>query len=519
MNLRGYQVEALEAIEQSFVEKNKTLLVMATGGGKTIIFAHLAKHFADQGKRTLIIAHREELLTQAIDKIYTATGLRADLEKADYKASLKSPVVVASVQTLMARADRWPADHFGLVVIDEAHHMLAKSYLSTVGRFDPHAKVLGVTATPDRGDKKNLGKYFEEIAYEIGLPRLIREKFLSRITVKRLGLKIDLRAVRKTAGDYNEKDLGDAIEPHLKDVAATIAAEAWDRKLIVFLPLVSLAREFSELLNGHGITAMSVAGVDSAGYRHRALSWFDKEAGPGSALCNAMLLTEGFDQPDVDAIVCLRPTQIRSLFAQMVGRGTRVHPGKEDLLLLDFMFQTSEHNLVSVARLVCDRESDVDKMEKMIGGRKDVDILEAAEEIDEAHKRDVEEERLRRVKERLISARTRPKGTYDAMELFLCMGEDELNDYEPVLEWHYKPVTEGQATALLRAGFDPETITCRGHASKILDRLAIRRAHGLATPKQVKQLKKFGHPAPDKASFSDAGAFLDQVFGKRTVNH
>ena len=187
--------------------------------GKTILFAKLAEHY--QPRRTLVLAHREELINQAVDKIRKATGLVADVEMGDSHASLDAPVVVGSVQTLMreSRRNRFPRDHFGLVVVDEAHHVLAESYLSVMRHYDQYAFVLGVSATPDRGDKKNLGRYFQNIAYEISLLDLIKRQWLSPIRVKTVPLGLDLSGVRTTAGDFNPDDLAHAIEPYLGRIA------------------------------------------------------------------------------------------------------------------------------------------------------------------------------------------------------------------------------------------------------------------------------------------------------------
>lgn len=501
MKLRDYQQEALAAIHEGFKSRNRLLAVLPTGAGKTILFAHIAASHTPH--RTLVLAHREELLTQAIDKIHRATGLVAEMEKASHHASMSAQVVVASVQTMMSRKDRWPKDHFGLVVVDEAHHVLSDSYQSVVSHFHNNAKILGVTATPDRGDKRNLGAYFEEIAYEVGLARLVRDGYLSRIKVKKLPVTVDLRTVAKVAGDYKVSDLGEALSPRLWDVAKAIAAETRDRKTIVFLPLVEMARDFSGMLNKCGITSKAVAGVDSTDDRHGALAWF-ANAPKGTALCNAMLLTEGFDQPDVDCIAILRPTQVRALFAQMVGRGTRIHSGKEDLLLLDFLWQTDQHKLITISRLIAKSPDDVPGIEAAI---------EAGDEVFQSAE-DVETQRLKKLLKTLDAVKERPAQTYDAVEMAYALDDEELLTYEPTMEWHHKEVSEAQNNILIRAGFDPGSVTCRGHASKILDKLAIRRAANLATPKQVRMLKRFGHPSPQTATFTQASAFITQKFGR-----
>jgi superfamily II DNA or RNA helicase len=504
MDLRDYQQEAIDAILHGFRDHQRLLAVLPTGAGKTILFAHLAAR--RQPGRTLVLAHREELLTQAVDKIHRATGLRADIEKAEQRAALDAPVVVASVQTMIGRAARWPADHFDLVVVDEAHHALADSYQGVLSRFDQHAKVLGVTATPDRGDKRNLGKYFEEIAFEVGLLRLINDGYLSRIMIKRLPVGIDLRQVRRTAGDYAASGIDEALAPKLEDVADAIAAEAFDRKTIVFLPLVATARQFAEMLARRGVDARAVAGEDRPEARSGALQWF-AQAGPGSALCNAMLLTEGFDQPDVDCVVCLRPTQVRALFVQMVGRGTRVHPGKENLLLLDFLWQTEEYKLVSPARLFSGNAEEVAAVERRITEGEEVDLMDEV--------RDVEAERMEALRGRLKAARRKVPGTWDAMDLLFQLNEEELAAYEPTMEWHEREISPAQAQALIKAGFDPGSVTCRGHASKILDLLARRRGNNLATPKQVRLLRRLGHPSPTMASFAEASTWISTQLAAR----
>jgi superfamily II DNA or RNA helicase len=509
MKLREYQAEALEKIMSGFGDRQKLLAVMPTGSGKTILFAHLARAF--QPRRTLVLAHREELIDQAVDKIWRSTGIAAEVEMAEDRASLEAPVVVASVQTMIRRAGRWPADHFGLVVVDEAHHTLADSYLNTLERFDS-AKILGVTATPDRGDKKRLGKFYEDVAAEVGLVRLITEGWLSRIKVRRIPVEIDLRGLRRLAGDFAAEDLAHAIAPGLHDVAMAMSSECWDRKTIVFLPLVKIAREFAALLREGGLEAHAVAGEDPSDYRSRTLDWFSK-APAGSVLCNAMLLTEGYDQPDVDAIVCLRPTQIRSLWAQMVGRGTRIHPGKEDLLLLDLLWQTDQHNLVTPASLFAGNEEDARAIDLALiangadGSTEDVDLLETA--------RDVEAERMEKLRERLEKNRKKAPGTYDMMEFLVALDALELAEYEPVTEWQEKEVTGPQLALLAKWGFDHQGITCRGHASAIIGTIIERNKAGLATPKQVRKLKQWRHPNPTGATRGEAGQFIGETIARR----
>lgn len=508
MPLRKYQLEAKDQTIVGFEESGKGLVVIPTGGGKTILFAHLAQHW--QPKRTLILAHREELLQQAVEKIEAATGMWAEIEKAERKASFDAPVVVASVQTLARRADRWPQDHFGLVVVDEAHHVLADSYLNVLRHFDGHAKVLGVTATPDRGDKKNLGKYFERVFFEVTLARLIKDGFLSPLVVKMLPVKIDLSGVKSVAGDYSADEVGARIEPWLERVAVEMGHECWDRKSIVFLPLVKTAERMTKLLNERGIECRSVSGYDD--HRAETLRWFAK-AGPGSAICNSMLLTEGFDQPDVDCIVNLRPTKVRALYAQMVGRGTRLSPGKANCLLLDFLWQSEKLSLVSAAHLFASNDDAAKDAQAQFvasldaGGGGEMDVMQICETV--------EEQRMKKVIAALKENRKRPAGTHDAVAMCMSIGAADLMRYEPSSEREAKPATKGQLAHLQSVGIDPGSITCFGQASAMLDRLAVRKMEGYASPKQVRLLEKLGHPDAGSMGFAQAQALIGDFMASR----
>lgn len=502
MILRPYQDEAKDSTVIGFESVNKQLVVIPTGGGKTILFAHLAAHYAP--RRTLILAHRKELIDQAKAKIETAVGLRCEIEKAEQRASMDAQVVIASIQTMAGRADRWPPDHFHLVVVDEAHHALADSYRAVLSRFENHAKILGVTATPDRGDKKNLGQYFERIAYEVSLLRLIKDNYLAPIKIRTLPVRVDLSGVKRVAGDFSADDLAAKIEPWLERVATAMAIECWDRKTVVFLPLVKTAERMADILGRVGLQARCVSGYDDD--RESTLRWF-AEAGPGSVLCNSMLLTEGWDQPDVDCIVNLRPTAVRALFAQMVGRGTRIHPGKQDLLLLDFLWQTERLALVSAASLITGNVDDVKQAQTALAGGDEVDLVQVCASV--------EEQRMRKVVAALKENRKRAPGTYEALELCVAISAVELADFEPLNEREARPATARQIAALEKAGFSATGIKCFGHASAILDRLAVRRMEGLATPKQVRMLARFQHPSPETASFEEASAWLNREFGAR----
>ena len=309
MKLRPYQEEARQAVENKWAAGDKrTLLVLPTGCGKTIVFASVAEDCVRNGDRVLILAHRGELLDQAADKIFKSTGLRCATEKAEHSC-LGSwfRVTVGSVQTLMrqSRLDRFSPDYFNTIIIDEAHHSISDSYQRVLKYFS-EAKVLGVTATPDRGDMKNLGQVFDSLAYEYNLPQAIREGYLSPIKALTVPLQMDLTGVGIQSGDFKAGDLGTALDPYLEQIAAEMKKVCVNRKTVVFLPLVKTSQKFRDILNTHGFRAAEVNGESL----DRAKILEDFDSGRYNVLCNSMLLTEGWDCPSVDCVVVLRPTKV-----------------------------------------------------------------------------------------------------------------------------------------------------------------------------------------------------------------
>ena len=408
MELRPYQQEAREAIfEQWDGGVLKTLLVLPTGCGKTIVFAKVTEDCVRRGDRVLILAHRGELLEQAADKIRQSTGLRCAVEKAE-ETCMGSwfRVVVGSVQSMMRekRLGQFPEDYFQTIIIDEAHHCISDSYQKVLNHFNG-AKILGVTATPDRGDMRNLGSYFESLSYEYTLPKAIREGYLSPIKALTIPLKIDMTGVGVQAGDFKASDISTALDPYLQGIAQEMEKYCKDKKTVVFLPLVKTSQKFRDLLNAHGFRAAEVNG-DSQD-RSEVLEAFDR--GEYNVLCNSMLLTEGWDCPSVDCVVVLRPTKVRSLYCQMVGRGTRLSPGKDHLLLLDFLWHTERHELCHPASLICQDEEVAKKMTEHIeqaGCPVDIEEAEktAAEDVvaqrEEALAKQLEE--MKRRKKKLV---------------------------------------------------------------------------------------------------------------------
>lgn len=502
--LRPYQIEAVESIINSFSEHDKNLAVMPTGAGKTIVFAEIANRL--RPRKTLILAHREELIDQAVEKIGRVSGgVSIGIEKAERTANLTDDIVVASVQSLLRRPDKFPMSHFGLVVCDEAHHALSESWQSVLDRFS-NCWVLGVTATPDRGDKRNLGEYFDNIAYELGLFDLIKSGYLSNISVQSVPINLDLRGrVRTTAGDFNSSDLDCALTPYLEQIAGAITEYCSDRKTLVFLPLIETSKRFTEILVRQGMNAEHIDGTSED--RKEILARFDKAKKP-SVLCNAMLLTEGYDCPSVDCVVVLRPTRSRPLYAQMIGRGTRTAEDKKNLLLLDFLWMHERHSLCRPSHLIApttDIAEDITHLSASALGQVDlVSMLETATAQ--------REETLRR--ELAKNAKKQSK-VIDIADYALSLHRMDLADFECSMRWHDEPVTEQQLQLMFRFGIDISSVRCRGQASAILDVIIRRSKMGLATPKQVKWLKRMGYPKPEEATFDDASKWLEKRWGKK----
>jgi len=506
MELRPYQTNAKQAIFEEWEKVDKTLLVLPTGCGKTIVFAKVAEDCVRAGDRILILAHRGELLEQAADKIAKATGLGCATEKAE-ESCLSSwfRIVVGSVQTLMRekRLKQFPADYFDKIIVDEAHHCLSDSYQRVLEHFD-EAKVLGVTATPDRGDMRNLGQCFESLAYEYTLPKAIREGYLSPIKAVTIPLKLDLTGVGTQSGDFKVGDLGSALDPYLYQIADEMAGYCANRKTVVFLPLVATSKKFRDILCEKGFRAAEVDGESKD--RSEVLEAFDR--GDYNVLCNSMLLTEGWDCPSVDCIVVLRPTKIRSLYSQMVGRGTRLHPGKTDLLLLDFLWHTERHELCHPAHLICVNEEVAQAMTKNIEAAGcPVDIEEAETKASE----DVVSQREEALAKQLREMKHRKKKLVDPLQFEMSIQAEDLSGYIPAFGWEMSPPSERQVKTLEKLGIFPDEIDNAGKAAKILDRLNKRREEGLTTPKQIRCLEGKGFEHVGEWKFDQAKNLIDRI--------
>lgn len=512
MELRPYQQQAKDAIFSEWENGiKKTLLVLPTGCGKTIVFAKVAEECVKGGSRVLILAHRGELLDQAADKIGKSTGLGCATEKAE-QTCIGSwfRIVVGSVQSMMRekRLNQFPNNYFNTIIIDEAHHCISESYQKVLRHF-PNAEVLGVTATPDRGDMQNLGTVFESLAYEYTLPRAIKEGYLSPIKAVTIPLKIDMSAVGVQAGDFKSGDIATALDPYLESIAEEMEKYCSDKKTVVFLPLVKTSQKFRDILNNHGFRAAEVNG-DSKD-RAEILEAFDKDQ--YNVLCNSMLLTEGWDCPSVDCIVVLRPTKVRSLYCQMVGRGTRLSPetNKDHLLLLDFLWHTERHELCHPASLICESAEVAQKMTENM--EKDAGCIMDIEDAERTASEDVVAQREEALAKQLSEMKRRKKKLVDPLQFEMSIQAEDLSGYVPAFGWEMAPPSDKQKQTLEKLGILPDAIENAGKASKILDRLDKRRREGLTTPKQIRFLESRGFQHVGTWQFETAKNMIDRIAG------
>lgn len=494
--------------------------------GKTVIFSEITKHEVKAGHKVLILAHSDELIEQARDKFQRMSGLKAAKEKAQDYASRWDNVVVGSVQTLCrdARLKTWPKDHFDLIVVDESHRVLAESYLKIINYFT--ARILGVTATADRGDKRALGEVFQRIAYEYGILQAVRDGWLVRPVVQTVPLELDLRGVHVAntgdGRDLDRREVSERIKPFLGIIAAKIREFAANRKILCFLPSVETARDLAVALQAVGFTADYVSGACTD--RDEKVKRY--KSGEIQALANCMLLTEGFDHDEIDVVVCLRPTKIRALYMQIVGRGTRplntivgalnaagtaqerraiiAASAKPHLTLLDFLWLYEKHDLIRPASLVAKSKEEAE----MMAGMGDGDLLEQEERA--------ERDLLAKLEAEVRKNARKAAKRIDPLTCVEELGDPALIDYEPQTQREAEAPTEPQLRFLSQQGIDVSKVTSKGLASALTGRIIQRHKSGLCT---MRQLHFFSQLGIDAALFTRDEAhklMSEKIAGWRT---
>lgn len=447
LSLRYYQTDAIAATEKARAEgRRRMLVVLPTGTGKTIVFANIVAKLLASGGSALILAHRDELIKQAADKLRRVApelSMAIGIVKGKHNQT-RAQIVVASVQTL-ARANRLrqlPTD-FDLIVVDEAHHAAADSYVRILQHVQS-APVIGFTATPKRHDNRRLDDVFEEIVYARSIEQMVREGFLVPPVGKKIEAQdLDLSDVKQSRGDFTAKDLGRAMTESgaTADVRQAIAKYARDRKTIVFVPTVAIASEMAMALCNDGFTARDLNGQTPEHIRAGTLDRFATDK--LQVIVNVGVLTEGFDEPSVSCIVIARPTRSEGLYTQMIGRGLRLHPGKEDCLVLDLEGVSDDLSIQCLPSMfgvneIKDGETAIAAVDREAKAKK-----EAAERKHAAGRQEAE----RRLKRRRRSHSSSDIGFFDRRQLhwlhhgdrwILGAGQDEmvvLDQQEPGSWW------------------------------------------------------------------------------------
>lgn len=538
--LRDYQQRWLNRIAEDRKEFSRVLLVAATGTGKTSAFAAVAADEWSLGRRTLVLENRDKLVRQTAKRIEDETGLEVRIEMADEHASPFVPVVVASVQTLTrdARLRGFAEDHFGLVVADESHHALSKSWQKVLnyfhygadslepdwkppadGTYPVKSHVLGVTATPELGGRKTLWEFYHKLTDQYTYLQAVQDGWLVPPVTKNIPLKIDIRGLRPgrtpNGSDFNATELSERLVPVLEALAEQIVAEARDRKGIVFVPSIECARLLAAAINRLGMRGIFVSGecldVDEKTAEFVA-------AGPGTFLTNACLYVEGADFPDVSCIVPARATKSVGFYKQQVGRGTRTLPGvvaglstpierraaiagsaKPDLLILDPLWISDRIDLCDVYDLFTDKP-EVKAAMKEAGPA----TAENAETAERDFLKALEKEARKHAKKQ---ART-----IDPLAFGLNIGDEAIVNYVPESAWEREPPTATQIEFMVKNHIDPAGIKFKGLAHRIIGRFVARRKMNLATPHQLSFLKRLGFNEEEAATMtmSEASAAINQ---------
>lgn len=460
MQPRPYQVKALNRILEEFNSGvQRTLITIPTGTGKTIIFNGIAFYFAynpnrtPTGKKVLVMAHQNILIDQAADKFEKAVGVQVSREKGNVTClDSPYPITVSSVQTMCRRLDKFDEDYFDLIIIDEAHHSESKQYKKVLKHFKS-AKVLGVTATPDRADKKNLG-LFQSVAFRYSIEEAQRDGYLAPIKVEKAAIDIDLSQVKRKKGDFVESSLGATIEGCLNKIAQQVRPMTYGRKIVCFVPLINTAREGEKRFKKYGFKSVSISGEESKEKRERILKAF--EEGEYDIIFNAMILTEGYDCPQVDCVIVLRPTTSRALYVQMVGRGLRLAEGKKDCLLIDFLFQHEGFDLAGPQDILEAKSAPL-KATSHFGGNGGGQAVQA-ESAEERLIRKLTEA-AKKYKRELVKA----LATYPEVKAETLKENEELGFQDGAM-------SDWQENQLIQRGIDPTGLTF-GMASKIIRRL------------------------------------------------
>jgi superfamily II DNA or RNA helicase len=512
--LRPYQEDAVSAVLKSLQSNPSTLLVMATGLGKTQVGCSVAEHFLPG--RILWLAHRKELVTQGAERLQLVTGEQVEIEMAELWASNRARIVSASLDSIRTRLERWPPDHFAFVVFDEFHHAVAKSYKKVWEHFT--GKKLGMTATPDRGDEKALGQLTSDVAGVWDIQDGITGGYLVPIRGRTVTVEeIDLSHVGKSAGDLAIGELDDEMVKHIEGIVQKTLELEPGRQGIWFFPGVKSAELACDRINALGHTCAFVCGETPKEERDDIMRGF--KSGRYSHLTNCQVATEGFDAPTADMVVIGRPTLSRALYAQMVGRGLRVLPGTVEGLaddaartsavaasakpycaVIDYAGNAGKHTLVTPEDLLGGdySEEEVKLAKKAAKEGVSGDVIEGLEAA------------RRELKAMMAKLQSKVKASVQHFDPFTVFNMAPTDTQR--LAKYSQPITDGQMSALEKFGIPKDELkeVSKLAASKMLSNCIERSRLGLASFKQLRVLKKHG-VGKVNLSFKTASKMIDYI--------
>ncbi len=536
--LRPYQFDCIESVFREWETVCSTMAVMATGTGKSVCFSEIVRRVYP--KRSLVIAHRKELIQQAAKHV-SRTGLDTEIEMAHQKADAsmfqRGSVVVASIQTLVSgtkdnkRMTKFRPEDFGLLVIDEIHHAVSSTYVSVIEHFKANKdlKIFGCTATPDRADEKALGKIIDSVAFKYDILAAIEDGYLVPIEQQMVKVgPLDYSHVRTTAGDLNSADLEAVLmdEKNLQGMVGASIEIIGKRKSIAFTASVRHAEKCCEIFNRHrpGMAAW-ICGKTPSEDREKILRAF--AAGEVQVLTNVGVATEGFDCPDCEVVIMGRPTKSRSLYCQCVGRSTRPLTGileglnstyerkeaiasspKPSALILDFVGNSGRHKLMTCADI--------------LGGKYDDDVKELAEEkakkqggpvrMDDLLKESEKEIRARQEQARLAEEARKARLVAKVQYSTTKVNPFDIFDLRPTQDrgWDEgKVLSEKQRGILHKMGVNPDEIGF-SQGRQLVAEQCRRWSNDLCSVKQATILKKRGIVAKDLTR-KEASRMIDEI--------
>jgi superfamily II DNA or RNA helicase len=518
---RPYQRDAIAALRAGWAAgQNRLAVVLPTGAGKTVVFSHLAHQMLDGlgGRRVLVIAHREELIEQAASKLLAVDPmLRVGIVKAQRDDHADADVIVASVQTLAVPKRREAIRDIGLIIVDECHHAAARTYMEVLAHFGAWdgVPVAGFTATMTRADG-GLAEVWEDVVFRLDILDMISDGYLCDVRGKRITVDtLDLDKVKTRNGDLVDGQLGKALEDSgaLDAIAKAYLEHAAGRPGVVFTPTVATAQAAAAALTAVGITAAPVWGDMGRDERRATLARY--EAGDVQVLTNCMVLTEGFDAPHTSCVVVARPTKSPGLYVQMVGRGLRLAPGKQDALLLDVMGASTKHKLASMVDLTAREVGEAEE------GKSLREVAEKAEKAAAAEKRRaiaarIEAEEFNLFGSSAIRWLRTPDGTWFIRlnsAMFLFLQRDPGTRLYRMRRWTeahgVHPPKDDIARPL------PEALAWLEQQAKVLapGAFVARQARWRAnqpSPKQMGLCRRLGIAVPRGASAGDVADLIDQ---------